>query len=447
MSQNKSLFKKKQASFISIMVSLFILMVSILIISMFMNNIKQEQRLKETDKFINFRSQVEQLIYANKTLLQGYQTYILVNPDLNEEGAATYLDNLLIENKNHIRNIGVSEDTTIMWNYPKEANISAIGVDLAKIEAQKDLVLKVKNEQVPVLQGPVDLVQGGIGFIIRLPIIRRDTGYWGQISIVLEGNEILEEIDTYAENAGLNIAVFNAKNEETPFYGSLNTVGKSPLMFDLDPEFINWKVMVSTKDDRRDYQLIFWCAIFLAALIAVGGGLLTYRTIKINDQLWMMSSHDSLTGLFNRHYLNEYQTMVLAAAKRNNRQVGFMSMDLNQFKNINDTYGHNVGDLVLVETARVLKQSTRTNEAVFRLGGDEFLLIVPDIKDRMELDQIRKRLSERFKQDFYLVDYPVKISISIGTALFPEDGDNIDLLLQIADEEMYADKRAQRLKG
>jgi diguanylate cyclase (GGDEF)-like protein len=395
---------------------------------------------------MNFKSQVEQLIYSNKTLLQGYQAYVLVNPDLDEEGASTYLDNLLTENENHIRNIGVSRDTTIMWNYPKEANTSAIGVDLAKVESQKEMVLKVKNEQVPILQGPVELVQGGTGFIVRLPIIRKDTGYWGQISIVLKGDKIIEDINTYAENAGLNVAIFNDQNKTVPFYGSMSTVGQSPLTFDIDPDFVNWKVAVSPKDGWENNQPIFGGVIFLAVLIAAGAGLLTYRGIKTNYQLRMMSSHDSLTGLFNRHYLNEYQTMVLAMAKRNNRQVGIMSMDLNHFKNINDTYGHNVGDLVLVETARVLKHSTRTNEAAFRLGGDEFLIIMPDIEDRTVLQQARERLANSFENEFQLVDYPIKIAVSIGTALFPEDGDDIDILLQIADEEMYADKKEQKMK-
>ena len=121
-----------------------------------------------------------------------------------------------------------------------------------------------------------------------------------------------------------------------------------------------------------------------------------------------------------------------------------MSMDLNHFKNINDTYGHNVGDLVLIETARILKKNVRTNEAAFRLGGDEFLVIMPDIENRNELQQARERLSNSFKNDFQLLDYPAKIAVSIGTAIFPADGENIDALLQIADEQMYADKKEQK---
>lgn len=369
-----------------------------------------------------------------------------MNPALDESEAYSYLNNLLSKNENQIRNIGVCQDTTIIWNYPKEGNTAAIGVDLAKVDSQKELVLKVKNEQVPIFQGPVELVQGGTGFIIRLPIVRKDTGYWGQISIVLKGDNIIEEINAYAEAAGLNVAIFNDQNKTVPFFGSMSVVGESPLTFDVDPDFIDWKVAVSPKEGCENNQFIFWGATILAVLIAAGAGLLTFRALKTNYQLRIMSSHDSLTGLFNRHYLNEYQTMVLAAAKRNNRRVGFMSMDLNHFKNINDTYGHNVGDLVLAETGRVLFESTRIGEAVFRLGGDEFLIIMPDIEDRIALLEARERLADSFKSEFHLADYPAKIAVSIGTALFPEDGNNIDALLQIADEEMYADKRKQKMK-
>lgn len=445
MDQNKGFLKRNLAIIISIMVSLFLLTVFLLIIIMFINNIKQQEMLKTTDKFINFKSQVEQLIYTNEALIQGYEAYILVNPDLNEDGAYMYLEKLLFENENRIRNIGVIQDTTIVWNYPREVNTTTIGVDLSNVESQKDMVLKVKNELSPILQGPVELVQGGTAFIIRMPIIRENTGYWGQISIVLEGSKIMEDINTYAESAGLNIAIFNDQNEITPFYGSMSAVGESALTFDIDPEFINWKVAVSPKDECENNQFVFWAIIFLVVLIAAGSGLLTYRAIKTNDQLRIMSSHDSLTGLFNRHYLNDYQSIVLNIAIRNNRHVGIMSMDLNHFKKVNDTYGHNVGDLVLAETARVLKQNTRTNEAAFRLGGDEFLIIMPDIEDKIVLQQARERLSKSFENEFHLVDYPEKIELSIGTALFPEDGDDIDALLQIADEQMYADKKEQKM--
>ena len=91
MDQNKSLFKKKLAIIISIAVSLFLLTVFLLIIGMFMNNLKQQEVLKTTDKFINFKSQVEHLVFNNKTLVQGFEAYVLMNPALDESEAYSYL--------------------------------------------------------------------------------------------------------------------------------------------------------------------------------------------------------------------------------------------------------------------------------------------------------------------------------------------------------------------
>jgi diguanylate cyclase (GGDEF)-like protein len=121
-------------------------------------------------------------------------------------------------------------------------------------------------------------------------------------------------------------------------------------------------------------------------------------------------------------------------------------MDLNCFKKINDTFGHSVGDQVLVETARLLKKITRSDEVVFRLGGDEFLMIMPEIENRQELEQVRERLLESFEAEFFLEPILEKITLSVGVALYPEDGENLDALLQVADEQMYRHKKNQKME-
>ena len=127
-------------------------------------------------------------------------------------------------------------------------------------------------------------------------------------------------------------------------------------------------------------------------------------------------------------------------AKRYKHCLSLIILDIDHFKKINDTYGHNVGDLVLVEASRILKSIAGKNDAVFRLGGDEFLIIFPSIKDRKTLQLAKERLLKSFEKEFYIADYPIKITLSIGCAMFPEDGDDIDVLLQIADKQMYVDK-------
>lgn len=409
---------------------------------MLLSSIRQREILELTERYMTFESRVERLIYSNVTLLQGFEAYIKSNPDLDEESAYRYLDDLLSENSEYIRNIGIIKDTTILWNYPKATNIAAIGVDLSKIEGQRESVLKVKAELLPIFQGPIDLVQGGTGFSVRIPIVRDDTGYWGQTSIILKTEKILDEIGSYAESAELEIAIFNQQNKSTPFFGSGNSSENSMLVFDIDPSFINWKIYVSplSKPNANSLMIVL---LIIAAWLSALGGFFAYKYLKSNNKIRDMSTRDFLTNLFNRHFLDEFQTIALSAAKRENQKAAILMIDLNHFKEINDTYGHSVGDMVLVETARILQSATRTNDAAFRLGGDEFLLMLPVIENTSSLESIKLRLKQLFEQEFEIPGYQIKVTLGVGYAIFPEDGGDFDALLRTADKRMYQEKRGR----
>lgn len=442
MSLRKIAFQKNKCILISFVSSFFLLTILLIFIWMINNRIKQKEILQTTNNFMRFQSQVEHLIYSNITLLQGYKAYIETNPNLDEEGANTFLRNLLSKNSEYIRNIGVIKDTTIIWNYPRETNQSAIGVDLADIETQRDLLLRAKERLIPVFQGPVSLIQGGTGFILRIPVVKSDTGYWGQISIVLKGEKVIRALDLFAANSGLNIVIFSRdKNLLSPFGKADTLLDQTPLTFHINSDLINWKVFVTPRDGWKSHRLELLAAIFFALLISILVGIIVFAALKTNYQLHHMSIRDSLTTLFNRHFLDEYLKFIWSAAKKNNNNVGFLILDLNNFKTVNDTHGHKVGDMVLVETARILKKTIGKNGAAFRLGGDEFLIVLPKIEDKIELRFIKECLVESFKKNFSIPDYSIKIMPSIGCVLFPDDGDHIDMLLQAADEQMYLDKR------
>ncbi len=444
MRKNEALPKKTKPLLIALAAAITLFSVCLSFILMLHNSIRQREILETTDRYMVFESRVQRLIYSNVTLLQGYEAYIKLNPNLDAEVSYRYMDKLLSTNSDYIRNVGVLKNTTIIWNYPEETNAAAVGVDLAKVKEQQELVLKVKQELQPVLQGPVNLVQGGLGFIVRTPIIMEDTGYWGQIAIVLESDKILDEIASYAEESGLAIEIYNQENKLVPFFHSIDSDKNSELKFAVDPDFINWNITVSSSNGWMDNILLFVLLFVFSFCFATSMGLLVYKYIKSNDRIVAMSTHDSLTGLFNRHFLNKYQAIALAAVKRKESQVGIMLMDLDYFKKINDTYGHNVGDMVLVETARILKASTGKNGMAFRLGGDEFLLVLPEVRDVESLLRAKEQLKSRFEDEFNIPGYPIKILPSIGYAIFPEDGDDLDTLLHTADQLMYLEKSERR---
>jgi diguanylate cyclase (GGDEF)-like protein len=116
-------------------------------------------------------------------------------------------------------------------------------------------------------------------------------------------------------------------------------------------------------------------------------------------------------------------------------------MDLDQFKPVNDEFGHDVGDLLLMDVARRLDGCTRSADTVARLGGDEFAVLVSDHRSTTETDQLRQRLSDAFANPFTVAGHAVKLRVSIGVAGFPTDADDAEALLRRADAAMFAAKR------
>ena len=149
--------------------------------------------------------------------------------------------------------------------------------------------------------------------------------------------------------------------------------------------------------------------------------------------------HDSLTGLPNRTFFRE---RIERAISVENESLGVVLIDLDRFKEINDTFGHYYGDLLLVELARRFQATVRKGDTVARLGGDEFGLVVPGVSDLNALDETLARILKAIGRPFEIGGLPFYIEASVGVALFPEHGTDVDLLVKRADIAMYAAKKA-----
>lgn len=166
-----------------------------------------------------------------------------------------------------------------------------------------------------------------------------------------------------------------------------------------------------------------------------------------DEQIRVLASHDGLTGLPNRNRFNEYFKQSLAQAKRYQRHVALMFMDLDGFKLVNDTYGHRVGDLLLIEVAGRIKNSLREFDMVARVGGDEFIVLLTEVDNKKEVDEIKKRISDAILPAFLLEGVTCHVGISIGCAIYPTDGTIDNELIAKADKEMYAVKNAKKQKS
>lgn len=438
-------FNKTKAKIIST----FIGSAVFLLVALFVYNedkrLKEKEYLEVTKSYVEYQSAIENLIQDNISLLKGYLAFLNIEGSFDQKKSENYLERLLGADRGIIRNIGVIQDTTMIWNYPYSENESVIGKDLATIEGQKEAVLETKNKHIAVFQGPLNLIQGGIGFVTRIPIIQDNGAYWGQVSIVLDGDQFIQKATELGNQYGLQVALFD-KNDypKSPFVGDLSITESYYLKFPMKMNYVEWIIAVAPEQG--------WSVNYMRIFLALAGGLMfavllaimTYYAIYSNFKLRYQAVHDSLTGILNRSFLDEYRGLIFSRAERTQTKVGIMLIDLCQFKVINDTFGHKMGDQVLVCTAKQLKQVCRSTEAVFRLGGDEFLVIFPDIDHPSDMEIIKNRVKSSFNRRYVFDQHKINIIPNIGYASYPDESEDFEVLLHLADQRMYDDKELTR---
>lgn len=150
--------------------------------------------------------------------------------------------------------------------------------------------------------------------------------------------------------------------------------------------------------------------------------------------------HDLLTGLPNRSLFRDRLSLAISHAKRAGTRAAVMFLDLDRFKIINDTLGHNIGDLLIQAVSRRISECLREGDTLSRFGGDEFTLLLPNLKAQNDAAIIARKITSELKQVFFIEQHEIVISGSIGIAMYPEHGEQIDALIQNADIAMYHTK-------
>lgn len=157
-----------------------------------------------------------------------------------------------------------------------------------------------------------------------------------------------------------------------------------------------------------------------------------------------MAQHDFLTGLPNRALLTERLTRALGLAQRKKKQVALLFIDLDNFKHINDSLGHAVGDRLLQSVAQRLTDFVRTTDTVCRQGGDEFVVLLTEIEHCDDAAQVAQKLIAAFALPHIIHDLAIEVTLSVGVSVYPDDGLDVDSLFQHADTAMYQAKKAGR---
>jgi diguanylate cyclase (GGDEF)-like protein len=165
---------------------------------------------------------------------------------------------------------------------------------------------------------------------------------------------------------------------------------------------------------------------------------------QLVDKLRHKASHDALTGLLNRVGFRHHIDHILDLARPNQAGVGLLFVDLDDFKQVNDAYGHDAGDELIRKAAHRLESTARAGDGVARLGGDEFAIILADVAEDEQLRAAEARVRAAFREPFELGDIELYVGASVGGGVWPKDGETVNELVRHADAAMYEDKARGR---
>jgi diguanylate cyclase (GGDEF)-like protein/PAS domain S-box-containing protein len=220
-----------------------------------------------------------------------------------------------------------------------------------------------------------------------------------------------------------------------------------------------WSSLIENKGGTRSRNENFTkegktilCEWYNTPLVGPGGEVIGVASLvdditerkQSEEMIWKQANFDMLTGLPNRNMFHDRLKQEMIKVDRSKLSLALLLIDLDQFKEVNDTLGHDAGDLLLQEAGRRISACVRHSDTVARLGGDEFIIILPELHDNRNVEDVAQKAIRELEKEYHLGDEIIHISGSIGITLYPGDASDIDSLLKNADQAMYAAKKKGR---
>ena len=259
---------------------------------------------------------------------------------------------------------------------------------------------------------------------------------------IISVNRAFSDITGYDKDRtiGRSISILKSKRHDDDFYENiwkkvLNNGSWQGEMWSLRKDgtvFPQWMNISTIKDDQGS----------VSSYVCVFSDISSIK--ESQDKLDYLAHHDPLTGLSNRLLFNARVEQSLAMERRNNSLLAVLFLDLDHFKNINDTLGHPIGDMLLEEVSKRLLSCIREEDIISRLGGDEFSILLEEITDPNYASLVARKIIGVLSKKYILQDHEVFITCSVGISIFPNDGDDITTLLKNADSALYRAKERGR---
>jgi len=438
----------------------------------YQNNIENKK-----NELMFVKTNMENLIASRVMAIEGLKTYIEIKPDFDQKEFNKFAAEIYESANDVVRNIFFLTDTTITHAYPEKKIKNLVGTDLSLNKEQKRWVNYVKENQRTIITAPVKLIEGGIGIIVRVPIARQGE-YYGQVSIVFSYDKIMRT-SGLVKLGEKNDIELTKKDEFTDNDKVVwtNTSHKELMKKDYVSEQINlyeskMELNVIPKEGFSGYSILFYVIFAVGLIVALISSILIYKLltialalkennhdlgIKVNqlrdhekqqyiqyieikkqkEYIEFLADCDRLTGLFNRKRFTEDIKVFI----EKNGQGTILLLDIDNFKNINDTQGHYYGDIVLKHIATILRKSINDEAVVYRIGGDEFIIHLPEISENDLIEATVVLVLKALKEENCIDHIKHHITASVGIAKYPLNANSADELIKKSDIAMYQAKK------
>ena len=398
---------------------------------------EKNSKLVATQEINKLSNNMQTILNVSMQYVDFFDVIIKNNPNISFNLIKNYSNSILKYN-DIIDNISIAPDGVVEYIYPQENNENAIGHNLlTDPERSKYIEICIESKEA-VAQGPVESVQGGLKIFNRKAIFIDDNGeekFWGVCVVTVDFDKLLDMFEILPEKGDYLYAlrVYETDGKKDFIWGYDKIFDENSIIKSIYLPNQIWEVAIYPKSGWHN-NITLNIHVYLMLILVF---FIIYFYINHYQQIKEAAKLDPLTGILNKKYFERY---VKRKIKKNNKYYGLILIDLNKFKNINDTLGHPIGDRVLKETVNRIKLIISDNDKLGRIGGDEFFLFINDIKDEKELDTVINSIENKMKTPMEFGDVKVEVSCSLGGAIYNKDSISYSELYKIADERMYEKK-------
>lgn len=347
----------------------------------------------------------------------------------------------LIEYHPYIDCLQLAPQGKVTNTYPFDGN-EAVFLDLLQDEKRGPISRYAKDTGNTVIQGPFDLVQGGKGIALRHPVYKTDESgqkvFWGFTIAIIKVPEVfrdaVETFNSFGYAYTLNFFCPTKQEWQLILDSGQEMVDAEVVEFQvLDNRY---KLAIMPADGWGKYREILPYGVFgfFLVLLFTAMSYMVLRLAEAKRMFSQMSLMDGLTGLGNKRSFD----LSLEHLVQEGSSFGLCYIDINYFKTVNDRFGHNVGDALLKTVAKRIQENT--SYSAYRIGGDEFVILVDEEVEEARYKQFKENIDQAFAQRVRCLDKKLHITVSLGFARYPEDGQDVQQVIALADQRMYADK-------